>query len=335
MIQTPLCDLLEIEFPLVQAPIGPAAGPELAAAVADAGGLGMLSVTWNDPDRTREWIRTALDSTDGTVGVNLVLDEATSVLDPETHVDICLEAGADVFSFAWGECAPFVERIRANDGFVLQTIGSAAAAQTAVASGADVVVAQGVEAGGHVQSEVATMPLVAQVTEAVDVPVVSAGGISDGRGIAAVLALGAAGAWLGTRFLVAEEARIHDAYRTAITGAAETDTVLSTLFDQGWPDAMHRVLKNDTTQAWEDAGRPSPGRRPGEGETVVTLPDGTELPRYSTALPLPGMEGAVEQLPLYAGQSVGGAETVQPAGQVVDDLRSETEAAIRRLGKLR
>jgi len=162
------------------------------------------------------------------------------------------------------------------------------------------------------------------------VPVVAAGGIADGRGIAAVLALGADGAWLGTRFVATEEARTHEVYREVVTDATETDTVASTLFDRGWPDATHRVVENSTVEAWDAAGRPPAGECPGEGESVAELPDGTPLPRYTTALPLPEMEGDPEAMALYAGQSAGGVEAVRPAGAVVESLVAETEDAVRR-----
>ncbi len=111
----------------------------------------------------------------------------------------------------------------------------------------DIVVAQGREAGGHVQSDVATMPLVPRIADAVsDTPVIAAGGIADGRGIAAALSLGADGAWIGTRFLATEEAHVHRRYRRRVLEANETETTYSTLFDEGWPDVPHRVIENST-----------------------------------------------------------------------------------------
>lgn len=332
MLRTALCDRLGVTHPIVQAPIGPAAGPELAAAVADAGGVGMLSVTWESAEEAERLVTETLDRTDGVVGVNIVLEEQTAVTDPATQVTTCIEAGVDLFSFAWGDARPFADRIHAADGTVMQTVGSADAARAAVDGGADIVVAQGWEAGGHVQSEVATLPLIPRVADAVNVPVIAAGGIADGRGVAAVLTLGAAGAWLGTRFVATEEARTHEQYRQSVTDASETDTVASTVFDVGWPEATHRVLTNSTVAAWEAAGRPPPGDRPNEGEVVAEMADGMELPRYSIAMPMPGMQGSLEALALYAGQSAGLTETVAPASAVVTDLVSEAESAIRRTG---
>jgi nitronate monooxygenase len=232
-VRTPVCELLGIEQPIVQAPIGPAAVPRLAAAVSDAGALGMLSLTW------------------------------------------------------------------AADG------------------------AKGWEAGGHAWGTIATLPLVPAVVDAVaPVPVIAAGGIGDARGVAAVLALGAQAAWLGTRFLLAEEAPVHEDYRRRLIAAAETDAHwYADLYDVGWPDAPHRAIRNSTARGWEAAGRPAPGHRPGEGEAIARR--GSEpVVRYSSALPLQGTEGDIEALSLWAGQGVTFAKRVQPAAEIIAELTS-------------
>jgi nitronate monooxygenase len=183
-----------------------------------------------------------------------------------------------------------------------------------VDAGVDVVVAQGWEAGGHVWGEVATLPLVPRVVDAVyPTPVVAAGGIADGRGVAAVLALGAAGAWIGTRFLMSEEALAPPTYRELLMRACEADTVYSRIFDQGWPNAPHRALRNSTIKRWEEAGCPPSGRRPGEGETIAAFPGGEPVQRYADVHPVSGMIGELEALALYAGQSVGLVTRTQTA----------------------
>src|SRR3954452_9770460 len=152
----------------------------------------------------------------------------------------------------------------------MHTVGSAEEARRAVRSGADIVVAQGWEAGGHVWSGVATLPLVPAVVDAVgEVPVIAAGGIGDARGIAAVFALGAQAAWLGTRFLLADEMPIHDDYRRLLMAATETDAEwYANLYEVGWPDAPHRALYNSTAESWQAAASPAPGIRPGEGDVI-------------------------------------------------------------------
>jgi nitronate monooxygenase len=214
------------------------------------------------------------------------------------------------------------------DGTVIRSVDSAAEARKAVDAGVDIIVAQGWEAGGHVQSEVATLPLIPRVVDVVDVPVVAAAGIADGRGIAAALTLGADGAWLGTRFLATQEARVHDLYRDRVLEADETDTFFGTLFDEGWPEVPHRVLRNDTVNHWEEAGEPSQGERPNEDEIVAETSGGDPITRYQDALALPGMTGDIEAIPLYAGQSAGLAESAPSAKTLMTDLTTETREAL-------
>lgn len=326
-LHTPLCDLLGIEHPVVQAPIGTAACPGLAAAVSNAGGLGTLALSWTPLDRIASVVAETRSLTERPFGVNLVLP-----WDQRERLERALEAGAPVVSLAWGEPAPYAEAAHAAGATVIAAAASAEEARRAVAAGADAVVAQGWEAGGHVLGTVSTLALVPPVVDAVaPVPVIAAGGIGDGRGLAAVLVLGAAGAMLGTRFLLAEETPIHPEYRDRLLAACETDTVYSTLFDVGWPDAPHRTLRNSTVEAWEAAGRPPSGSRPGEGEPIALRADGGPIVRYSAALPLTGAGGEIEALSLWAGQSVALANSVRPAGEIVREIVAAAVAALERL----
>ena len=179
--------------------------------------------------------------------------------DQHRLLDEALEAGLRIVSFIWGDPSGYVERVHDAGGVVMHTVGSAEEAWRAVACGADVVVAQGWEAGRHVWGAVATLPLVPAVVDAVaPVPVIAAGGIGDARGVVAVLALGAQAAWLGARFLLAEEMPIHEEYRRRLIAAAETDAQrYANLYDVGWPDAPHRAIRDSTAEAWEAAGRPA------------------------------------------------------------------------------
>jgi nitronate monooxygenase len=334
-IGTTLTDRLGLRWPIVQAPIGSGTTPELAAAVTNAGGLGTLSITWEPLDRAREAIEAARSLADGPIGVNVVLDPASKWLSTDEQLSVVEETEVEVVSLSFGDAAPHGDRLHEAGAVVTQTVGSATEARNAVDAGVDVVVAQGWEAGGHVQSEVATMPLVPRVADAVpDTPVVAAGGIADGRGIAAALALGADGAWLGTRFVAAEEAALDERYKRRVAEAAETETVYSELFDGGWPDQPHRVLRNRTVERWEAAGRPAPGERPDEGEPVAELPNGRPVERYSDVLPMPGMAEGVDDLALYAGQSAGLTDSVRPAAEIVEALASEAVEAIGAVGSL-
>jgi NAD(P)H-dependent flavin oxidoreductase YrpB (nitropropane dioxygenase family) len=320
---TPFCTRLDLTAPVVQAPIGSATTPELAAAVSNAGGLGMLALTWTPPGSVREVIRATRALTDRAFGVNLVLEWAQ-----EERVQACAEESAAVVSTFWGDPRPYVDRIHAGGALHVHTVGSAEEARRAVEAGVDVIVAQGWEAGGRVWGEVATLPLVPAVVDAVrPVPVVAAGGVADGRGLAAVLVLGADAAWVGTRFLMAQEANVHDEWRGRIRDASETSTVYATVFDGGWPGSPHRALRNSTVAAWEKAGRPAAPGRPGEGDVVARAPDGASLHRYGAEIPVRGATGDVEALAHYAGQSTGIIEDVRPAAAIVEELvRGAAEA---------
>lgn len=316
-MRTPLCELLGIERPIVQAPIGDAAVPALAAAVSNAGGLGTLALTW--PPDVGPVVHETASLTSRPFGGNFVL-----AWDQHRRLDDALEAGLRIVSLTWGDPSDYVEKVHDAGGVVVHTVGSAEEAQRAVAVGVDVVVAQGWEAGGHVWGAVATLPLVPAVVDAVaPVPVIAAGGIADARGVAAVLALGAQAAWLGTRFLLAEETPIHSEYRRRLSAARETDAHwYANLFEVGWPDAPHRALHNSTAEAWEAAGRPPPGRRPGEGDEIARSARGAPVVRYSSAEPLAAATGEIEALSLWAGQSVALARNVQPAAEIVAELTS-------------
>lgn len=328
-LTTPLCRKLGITKPIIQAPI--AASTKLAVAVSQAGGLGILPITWRPIDSLGSALVTMQAATDKPFGVNLVL----SLMKAEQHanLEVALAAGVPVISTFWGDPAPLVQRIHDAGSLVMHTVGSAEEARRVVDAGADIVVAQGVEAGGHVWGKVATMVLTPAVVDAVPgTPVVAAGGIADGRGLAAVMALGAEAAWVGTRLLLAAENDAHPAYRAKVAEARETDTVLSEVFDGGWETAPHRCLDNETLQAWRAAGEPAPGSRPGEGEVVGQGADGTPVHRYSLENPDAGMTGDVTAMALYAGQSAGLVHQEASAALIIDGMVDEAAAILKRLG---
>ena len=314
-VRTPVCELLGIDQPIVQAPM--AAVPRLAAAVSNAGALGMVTLTWSAD--AGAVVRETAALTARPFGGNLVLTG-----DQHRRLDQALEAGLRIVSFMWGDSGGYVRQVHDAGGVVLHTVGSAGEARRAVASGVDVVVAQGWEAGGHVWGKVATLPLVPAVVDAVaPAPVIAAGGIGDARGVAAVLALGAQAAWLGTRFLLAQEMPIHEDYRRRLIAAAETGPQwYPDLYDVGWPGSPHRALENSTARAWEAAGRPPDGQRPGEGEVIAHFAGGEAIIRYEPAPPMTGTTGDIEALSMWAGQSVALANKPQPAADIVAELTS-------------
>jgi nitronate monooxygenase len=325
-VRTRLCDLLDIERPIVQAPMGGAVTPRLAAAVSEAGGLGTLPLTWSDPGTIGDLVEETRALTSRPFGVNLLL-----VGPQEERLALALEAGASVVLLGWGAGPDLIKQAKEGGATVLFTVGAPEEARSVVEAGADGVVAQGWEAGGHVWGEIATLALVPAVVDAVDVPVVAAGGIADGRGVAAVLALGAAGAWVGTRFLLAEESCAHPEYRKLLLAAGAADTVHSVLFDVGWADAPHRTLRNSTFAAWEQAGRPEAGRRPDEAGEVARRSDGSSIPRYASSTPAEDHYGEIEAMSLWAGQGVGLVTRVQTAAEIVRELDEGADEVLREL----
>jgi len=326
-ISTRFADLAGVDHPVVQAPVGSVTCPALAAAVSAAGGLGSLAVTWRSPTATKRAIAETASRTDAPFAVNLVLDDATRRYPTDEHLRACLDAGAPVVTFSFGDPTSYVEQVHDADALALAMVGSPDDARVAADAGVDVVVAQGAEAGGHLDSDVSTMALVPQVADAVDTPVLAAGGIADGRGLAAALALGADGAYLGTRFVATTEALSHPTYRQHILDADGQDAVRTGCFDGGWPSRDHRVVRNSTVEAWAAAGRPQRGERPGDGEVVARV-GSEDVERYDDDPPLPTTEGNVEAMALYAGQSVGGVADLPAAGTVVERLVDEAGAVL-------
>jgi nitronate monooxygenase len=328
-ISTSFTQLLGLQHPIMQAPVGPAAGPELAAAVSNAGGLGSVAVWTLTLDGAKAVISQTRTLTSAPFAVNI-----HAGFGQHDHAQAALEAGAQVIHLFWGDPAPFVPEMKRAGARVMATVADGNEAKRALDAGIDVLIAQGAEAGGHVRGTMNTLTLVPRIVDlAGSTPVLAAGGIADGRGLAAALALGAAGASLGTRFLASHESRAHAGYKQALVRAAERDTVLTTLFDVGWPDAAHRTLRNSTVRAWEMAGRPLPGSRPGEGRPVAHQSDGRPIARYSPWMPLQDLVGDWEPLALFAGQSVELITSVAPAATLVTTIARQAEAVLNRFGQ--
>ena len=330
MLRTPFTTAFDLDYPIAQAPMGGAVTVDLICAVCEAGGLGMQGVSWHEPGAMVAEIVAIRRRTARPFAVNLALQ-----WDQHARLAQCIDAGAPVISLFWGDPTAYFPKLRAAKVKTIVTVGSADEARRAADLGADAICAQGVEAGGHVWSKVGTMVLLPAVVDAVTpLPAIAAGGIADGRGLAAVLALGGAGAWFGTRFLATPEADAHDEWKRRVVAARETDTVYTELFDLGWPKAPHRVLRNSTYDLWDAAGRPSSGRRPGESELVARQRDGAALLRYSDSGPKPGASGDIEATCLYAGQSAGLVHDIVPAGELVRRIGAEAEAALARAASM-
>jgi NAD(P)H-dependent flavin oxidoreductase YrpB (nitropropane dioxygenase family) len=200
-------------------------------------------------------------------------------------------------------------------------------------AGADAVMVQGFEAGGHVRGIVTSLALIPSVRDAVgpEVPIIASGGFADGRGLAAALALGADAAVFGTRFLASNEVAADPKYQQRIIEADAEETVHTELYDIGWPNAAHRVLRTRVIDEWERAGRPETGKRPGEGKSIGKLTRGdidVPIVKYSVMAPTSSFEGDIEELPFYAGMSVSLVREKLPAGEIVKRIAAEAREVI-------
>ena len=329
-LATSLTTLLGIRFPVIQAPIGSLSCPALAAAVSEAGGLGTLALSWDSPSRCSEKISETRATTRAPFAINFVLE-----WDQTDRLNVCLDAGARIVSLFWGDPSRYISLAHQAGAITMVTVGSCEEARKAVDAGADVIVCQGFEAGGHVRGVTGSIALIPAVVDAVaPVPVVAAGGFADGRGLAAALALGASGVSMGTRFVASIESLAHPEFKKRLIRCQESDTQYLCLFDGGWPNAPHRVLRNSTVDAWDKAGRPNSGMRPHENQIIGRSQLGKEIRRYDDVPPVAGMSGEWEACALYAGESAGIIRDIKSASSIVDDIARDALKTIRSLASV-
>jgi NAD(P)H-dependent flavin oxidoreductase YrpB (nitropropane dioxygenase family) len=334
MRKTRVCELFGVELPIVSAGMGGVATAALAAAVSEAGGFGTIGLAGFTIEGVRNEIEAARKLTKKPVGVNILVPFIQPGL-----VEAAVAARPDAITFFWGAPTESITVARRAGIKTIWQCGSVDEAKAAREAGVDAVIAQGVEAGGHVRGTTTTMVLIPQVRNAIgDLPMIAAGGIADGRGLAAALALGADAAVFGTRFIASLECAAHSQYKQRILESNSEDTLYTTLFDVGWPNAPHRVLRTALVRQWEAAGRPESGKRPGEGKVLGTVRRaGVELPmvNYSASPPLADMEGDVSGFAWYAGQSCALTNEILPAGEIVRRIAAEAREVIaNRLAKL-
>jgi nitronate monooxygenase len=314
-----------LKYPIFNAGMGSNAAPDLAIAVSNAGGLGAIGTgTAVSAETVRERVGQVRAGTKGLFAINYLL-----AFEPAT-LSVALDAGAPVVQFAWGlPGAAMVAAIRKANAKMGIQISNVEGARRAIDLGADYLICQGIEAGGHVQALSALHDaLPAVIAEAKAVPVLAAGGIANGAHIRRALLAGASGALLGTRFIATKEAVAHDDYKTALTRANATDTALTICFQDGWPNAPGRTLRNRTIEMWEAAGCPPPGKRPGEGDVLTTnVVTGTSKRRYSVGAPVPNDRGMIAELPNWAGMGVGAIRDIPSAADLVARLWRECLAS--------
>jgi enoyl-[acyl-carrier protein] reductase II len=306
-LQTPVCDLLGIQLPIFQAGMSGYTTPELVAAVCNAGGLGIIGGLSREPDELREEIRKVRELTSRPFGVNHVVSQ----LDPDA-IDMTIELRVPVLSLAWGKAGEIVRRAHDAGMKVIHQVNTPEEAGRAAADGADVVVAQGGEGGGHVGA-MSTLALVPQVVDVVNgVPVLAAGGIADGRGLAAVLMLGAQGALIGTRFLATPEARGRGHSKDVILNALGSQTVASKFFDDvlglRWPGALVRSIRNPLLDRWA------------QRQQDWALAADQIRPSLEAALAAGDF--------VLAGESAGLIHDIVPAGELVARIAREAEALL-------
>jgi enoyl-[acyl-carrier protein] reductase II len=322
MLRTPVCDLLGIEVPLMQAAIWPATSPELVAAVSEAGGLGSVGSVFESAESIKGQIARVRDMTQRPFAVNHVVP----LLDEEAF-EATLEAKPAVISLALGDPAGLLERAHAAGAKVVHQIHTVEQAKRVADLGVDVIIAQGSEAGGQGMAlGVGAMALVPQVADAVDpIPVLAAGGVADGRGLAAALVLGAQGANVGTRFLASHEASADEGWKQSILEAESEDAVRFEAWKDIFPPAgggayetVPRVMRTSFVEEWQR--HPEEARREAErlrGELMSVV-----------------RERKPHELVPFTGQTAGMIHDVLPAGEIVREMVSEAEQALRRTSRL-
>jgi enoyl-[acyl-carrier protein] reductase II len=318
-LHTPLCDLLGVEKPIMLAGMGGVSYAELAAAVSNAGGYGVLGMAGRGPDFIQGEMRKVRKLTDKPFGVDLLAASPESLI---ASVDVIIEEGASSFVAGLGVPMPILEKLKKAGLKVMVVCGAVKHAVKAEQAGCDAVICQGGEGGGHT-GLVGTLPLIAQAVEAVKVPVVGAGGLYDGRGMAAVMALGAVGVWMGTRFIASQEAHAGGLYHETILEASDESTIRT----RSYSGKPMRVKKNLWVEDWES--------RP---QDIQPFPMQAGI--SSRAGVMGGIGGQIEGLDpdkscFAMGQSAGGIHDVPPAGEIVNRLMAEAEAAIDRLAAIR
>jgi NAD(P)H-dependent flavin oxidoreductase YrpB (nitropropane dioxygenase family) len=307
-LHTPVCELLGIDLPILQAGMSRYTTPELVAAVSNAGGLGIIGGLSRSADELRDEIDRVRELTSRPFGVNHVVSQLDSAA-----VDVTLEMRVPVLSLSWGRAGELARRARDAGVKVVHQVNSPEEAGKVAADGADVVVAQGTEGGGHVGG-MSTLPLVPQVVDIVNaVPVLAAGGIADGRGLAAALMLGAQGALIGTRFLATPEASGRGHSKDVILNALGSQTMASKFFDDvlgiRWPGALVRSIRNPLLDRWAQ-----------RQQDWALAADQIR----------PSLEAAIAAGDfVLAGEAAGLIHDIVPAGELVTRIAREAEALLK------
>jgi NAD(P)H-dependent flavin oxidoreductase YrpB (nitropropane dioxygenase family) len=329
LLKTRITEAFGLEHPIINAGMAFVAGPELAAAVANAGGLGMLGTGMTPPAGIRAMIGATRSLTHRPFGVDYIGNFVE-----DGHIDVLVEEEVPLTVFFWAPpSAGHVQKLKASGVQVWMQVGTVAEAIEARGLGVDALIVQGSEAGGHNRAEAPLaqlFPRVAQVTGGM--PLIAAGGIMDGSSMAAALAIGAEAVWCGTRFLASDEAAAHPHYKRAVVEAKPGDTEITTVFGPEWPGQALRAIVNKAVIA--SRGREEAALSEAEGEVIghVTLGGETvPVPKYSAILPTREFDADLDWSCLTAGECASRIDSVLPAGEIVKTMSRDAEAILARL----
>jgi enoyl-[acyl-carrier protein] reductase II len=316
--------------------MGFVAHERLASAVANAGGLGMLGASPDPPESLRVMVDRLRALTSGPFGVDLICaDLPQGPASTHAHIETCVELGVKLVAFHH-DLPPrrWVEQLHASGARVWKQVSSAAMARAAIDLGIDGLVAQGIEAGGHCESDVPMLELVGRLRrEHPEVLVLAAGGIVRGEHVAAALRAGADGVWVGTRLIASDEAHAHAEYKRRLVDA-QGETLVTTAYGPEWPDRRYRVLPTRTVREWTGREQHIRDARPGPAVIGTTrlFPHSANLeyqmPKFSAVVPTPATSGEWEEMAFPAGAGVGAIVCVKPAGVIVQEMMAEAVAGV-------
>jgi len=331
MLRTELSTALGLETPLINAGMAFVAGPALAAAVSNAGGLGMLGTGMAPPEGLRQMIRATRSMTTRPFGVDLI-----GTFAQDGHIDVLIEEKVPVAVFFWDlPSKDAAARLRKAGVRFWMQVGRMAEAADAVAAGADALIVQGSEAGGHNRAEAPLTQLLPRMLKAhPKVPMIAAGGHTGAVEDAAALCLGAQAVWCGTRFLASNEADAHKGYKQAVVDAKAGGTELTTVFGPEWPGQEMRVLVNKAVTT--SRGREAAALKESEGQIIGSVELGGQtmpVPRYSAILPTPDFKADLDWACLTAGECAADIHSIEPAGDIVRTMTADASQIIEQLSR--
>jgi nitronate monooxygenase/enoyl-[acyl-carrier protein] reductase II len=323
-----MLDHLNLKAPVWNAGMGLGlAGANLVAAISRVGGFGVLGTGALPATEVKNMIDSTRQLTEKPIGANIIIPMSDG-----SDLAACFDLGVEVVVLFWGDIQPYIKDAQKKGIYIVSQCGSVEEAVIAADAGANAVIIQGTEAGGHVKADQPLHHVLKScVHELGSIPTIAAGGISDGSDILKVLASGAQAVSMGTRFLATTESCAAKAYKEKLISADAANTVITKLFDGGWPNANHRVVINGTYKRWADSNSPPPGQRSGEGTEIGTFSIGNSLiplTRYTTYPPTTAFDGDIEEMPLYAGTSVSQVSEIVSVAELMRTLSEEHKRAL-------